>query len=64
VTDYGGMTVNERLAAAGLLAEFDAAARRRDRSEMIAILMRVELTGAQAAETADRIIAKPSMYGY
>jgi len=32
------MTVNERLFAAGLLADFDGAAKRRDREKMIDIL--------------------------
>jgi hypothetical protein len=36
--DYSAMTVNERLVTAGLLHEFDAAARRRDRPGMLEIL--------------------------
>jgi len=37
------MTVNERLYAAGHLAEWDEAARNRDRTRMIAILGSVDL---------------------
>lgn len=38
------MTVNERLFIYGLMDEFDAAARDRDRDAMIAVLMKVALT--------------------
>ncbi len=40
-SNYGGMTVNERLFVSGLMDEFDAAARDRDRDAMIAVLMKV-----------------------
>ena len=60
---YSGMTTNERLFVAGLLDKFDAAARKRDRSRMIAILTKVELEG-QADEIADTILSDPAKYGF
>jgi hypothetical protein len=60
---FGGMTVNERLFAAGILDQFDDAARRRDRQSMLAYLRRVAMTDSQAVETADAILANPSFYG-
>jgi hypothetical protein len=59
---YSGMTVNERLFAAGLLNEFDAAVRDGIRSEMIELLGRVEL-GDEAADIVDKIMAHPTRYG-
>jgi hypothetical protein len=63
ISPYAAMTVNERLFAAGLLSEFDAAARARDRAGMIAILQAVDM-GEQAASTADAVLADPGRYGY
>lgn len=58
------MTVNERLFVSGLMDEFDAAARRRERDTMISILVKVALTQKGAAQTAHTILADPSHYGY
>ena len=60
---YDGMTTNERLAAAGVLEEWDAAARARDRARMVELLTLVEL-GSQAEWIADRVLAMPERYGY
>ncbi len=60
---FGGMTVNERLFVAGILDQFDDAARRRDRQAMLAYLRRVAMTDSQAVETTDTILANPSFYG-
>jgi hypothetical protein len=51
---YAGMTLNERLFVAGLLDAFDAAARARDRAEMIRILTDVDVE--DAAWSADTIL--------
>lgn len=59
-----GMTANERLHAAGLMAAFDLAARQRDRAAMHALLERVQLSSAEAAVTTDLILASPGRYGY
>jgi len=59
---YSGMTVNERLFEAGLIEAFDAAAKARDRSEMIRILTEVEVLGAEVS--TDTILANPARYGY
>jgi hypothetical protein len=63
-TDYAGMTVNERLFEAGLMAEFDAAVRAKERERIIALLMRVALSKDDAAFTADTILANPKRYGF
>jgi hypothetical protein len=59
--NYGGMTVNERLFAAGLLDEFDAAARARDRARMIEILAKVEV--GDPAWAVDTILENPAKHG-
>jgi len=61
---YSGMTVNERLFHAGLLDNFDIAAKNRDQKAMMDILSKVELSESQAKETTDTIIDNPSKYGY
>ena len=61
--DYSGMTVNERLYAAGLMDEFDAALRARDRARIIMVLERVALSRADAAFSADTILGNPKRYG-
>ena len=57
-----GMTVNERLFAAGLLDDFEAAARRRDRRRMIDILTQVAVDTPE--RTADTILRNPETYGF
>jgi hypothetical protein len=56
------MTVNERCFEAGLVEAFDAAAKARDRSEMIRILAEVGVPGADVS--TDTILANPARYGY
>lgn len=53
-----GMTTNERLFAAGLLDAFDAAARRRDRSEMVELLLKTFATQNNAESIADQILSR------
>lgn len=62
--DYSAMTVNERLFTAGLLDEWYAAVRRRDRASMISMLMRVGLPETDAAWSVDTVLANPSRYGF
>ena len=57
---YSGMTVNERLYAAGLLDNFFNIANRKDRNEMVALLMSVELDRSEAEKTADTILNSPA----
>jgi hypothetical protein len=61
---YADMTVNERLFVSKLMDDFDAAARRRDRAQMISILVRVDLSEEGAAWSVDTILATPQKYGY
>ncbi len=61
---YDGMTVNERLYAADLLDAYEAAAMNRDRTTMIAILVRAEMTPEQSVQTTDAILADPKKYGF
>jgi hypothetical protein len=56
------MTVNERLATAGLIEQWDAAVRARDRDAMIAILTDVDVT--DPAFTVDTVLADPGKYGF
>jgi predicted protein tyrosine phosphatase len=58
------MTTNERLVAAGLLAQWDSAVRSRDREAMISLLQQVEIASAGAAEIADTVLANPARYGF
>jgi hypothetical protein len=51
MSKFSGMTVNERLFDAGLLAEWDAATQRQDCAAMERLLSQVEL-----ADQADSII--------
>ena len=62
--DYSGMTLNERLFAAGILEQFDTAARRRDRARMISLLLTVDVGQSKAECTVEAILANPSFYGY
>jgi hypothetical protein len=59
---FAGMTLNERLVAAGLVERWDAAVRRRDRAAMIAVLKEAGL--AEPAPTADAVLADPRRYGF
>lgn len=61
---YPGMTVNERLVISGLMPEFEAAMRARDRARIIAVLQRVGLSTEDAAFTADTILGNPNRYGF
>jgi hypothetical protein len=57
------MTVNERLFVSGLMAQFDDAARGRDRTAMVAILSQLELAD-QADKIVGTILSDPAKYGY
>jgi hypothetical protein len=58
------MTVNERLSEAGLIDEFEAAVRAKDRARVISVLTQVELSTDDAAFTADTTLANPKRYGF
>lgn len=60
--DYGGMTVNERLFVAGLLDQFDDAARARDRARMIRLLSLVQVVDPE--QSVNTILDHPDKYGY
>ena len=64
MTDYRGITVNERLVISGQMAAFDAAVMARNGARMIAILMATDLTEAQAEQTTAAVLADPAKYGY
>lgn len=59
--NFAGMTVNERLSAAGLLQAFEAAARLRDRDRMVGILHLVQVGTPEWS--VDTILADPKKYG-
>jgi hypothetical protein len=62
--ELSGMTVNERLFACGLFDRWDAAARARNREEMISLLTQVALTRDQAVWSVDAVLANPVKYGF
>jgi len=55
-----GIAVNARLNDAGLLDDFYRAANKKDRGEMIALLISIELDQSQAEETIDTILGNPA----
>jgi hypothetical protein len=62
--ELGGMTLNERLFACGLMNAWDEAARNRDRDQMIAILLQTAVDRDNAESTTDAVIKDPEMYGF
>jgi len=64
VADFAGMTVNERLFAAGLLEKFDTAAKNRDRATMVSLLVKTALPRISAEESVDTLLSNPTKYGY
>lgn len=61
--DYSGMTVNERLAVAGLLGAWDSAIGAADRSRAVEVLSQVDLAD-QAERIVDTTLADPAKYGF
>jgi hypothetical protein len=61
---FQGMTVNERLFAAGALSTWDNVVQARDRLEMIRLLVSVDLPQQEAERIADAVLANPKMYGF
>lgn len=61
---FAGMTVNERLFHAGLIARFDATVLAKENAEAISILQQIELSREQATETVTAIFENPGIYGY
>ena len=55
-SQYEGMTLNERLFAAGLLDAFNQAVSAKDRKILIELL--IEVDDADAAHTVDSVIAR------
>ncbi|WP_342361332.1 hypothetical protein [Terrarubrum flagellatum] len=64
MTDYSGMTVNERLVISGQIDLWDAAVLAGDKARMIEILVKTHLTQSQAEETAAAVLADPERYGF
>jgi hypothetical protein len=62
-TDLSGMTTNERIYVAGMMPEWDAAARARNRERMVEILCTVGL-GSHSDQIADAVLASPKRYGF
>jgi len=63
-SDIGGMTVNERLNHFGLVSEFDAAIRARNKDAAITVLTKAGFSPQQAQYTAARVLKAPERYGY
>ena len=64
VATLGAMTVNEQLALHGLFAAFDAAVATRDKSKVVAVLLKAQFTPEQAEYTASSLLRSPEKYGY
>jgi hypothetical protein len=60
---FAGMTSNERLYEVGLLDEWEAAAKLRDRARRLAVLAKVDLAD-QASDIADAVLRDPKRYGF
>jgi hypothetical protein len=60
----GGMTVNERLHHFGLIVEFDAAIRARDKAAAMKVLTKAHFSPKQAEDTASQVLRAPERYGY
>jgi hypothetical protein len=58
------MTTNERLFAAGLIIAWDDAARARDRTRMVELLMAADVSRPAAEQIADEVLACPELYGF
>lgn len=63
-TDLAGMTVNERLFTMGLLNEWDAATKERNRDLMIYILAQCTLSLKQCEQTTDAILKNPVTFEF
>ena len=59
-----GMTVNERLAHFNLFEPFDAAAKSRDFTALVRVLLQAEFSEEQAKQTASDLLANPAIYGF
>lgn len=62
--DFGGMTVNERLSAAGLVGQFDSAIVAGDHDRAVELLSQVGMGESSAASTVETVLADPARYGY
>ena len=62
--NFDGMTVSERLSAAGLVEQFDAAIHSGNRQLVVQLLEQVAMGRDNAAATVDAVLADPSKYGY
>jgi hypothetical protein len=61
---YNHLTPNQRLFVAGELVHFEHSVLTGNESEMIAILLKVELQPSQAKEFAQEILDNPRKFGY
>jgi hypothetical protein len=55
--EFAGMTVNERLRAAGLMARFEVALARRDKTELRTLLAAVHLDEPDATAVIERVLS-------
>lgn len=55
--EFSGMTLNERLHQAGLLAEFDRAVAAKDFEKVVDVLKQVGVGPAEAGRSAEHVIA-------
>lgn len=60
---YTGMTLNERIVVAGMLANWDGAVEAGNKEDMIQILELLDLRD-EAETLADQILSNPKQYGF
>jgi len=58
------MTVNERLFVAGLVEQFDAAIKSRDRRSAVELVRQLSMSESEAGATTDAVRANPTKYGF
>jgi hypothetical protein len=62
--ELGGMTVNERLVMCSAFEKWADAVKRRNRVDMVAVLMSVAFTESQAGQTTDAVLKNSGFYGF
>ena len=63
LVEHPGRTLTERLSAARLRPQWDSAAKKRDRDQMIETLRQIEMREIEATFMVDTVLRNPEFYG-